>query len=85
MTSTCRRDGCTFPREEYVTTDGSIRQSAHCGMQCYVWTRRAIDADAEGDAREAAALLRYAALLDGRESAAETIPGLMRRPGKRNR
>lgn len=85
MTSTCRRSGCNFERETYTRDDGSTGLSGHCCTQCYVWVLRAKDADAAGNAREAAKLMRFAELLDGRESAQEEVPGLMRQPGKRSR
>ncbi|MEW2257244.1 hypothetical protein [Streptomyces sp. NPDC047869] len=72
----CKRAGCRFTRGHRRTSDGQYKQLRMCSPHCRVWDMRAHRALKNGNADEAAELMRLSALLDARRSPREEVPGI---------
>lgn len=72
--SPCRRPGCSFPRMFSRRRGGNYRKRPHCSQECRIWLRRAARASRNGDAVEAAEVMRLSVILDARTSPLDQVP-----------
>ncbi|MGW3989084.1 hypothetical protein [Streptomyces sp. NPDC004830] len=72
----CKRAGCRFARELRRTPHGHYKRLKMCSPHCRVWDLRAHRAAKNGNADEAAELLRLSELLDARQTPSDEVPGI---------